>query len=71
MLSRRPSIDVNERDYGYNTPLHYILKKDRPEKCGLIMVLLQTGRVDIDALDEDDNTPLHIAASVSQRLYLS
>ena len=28
------------------------------------MAILQTGRVDVNAQDIDDNTPLHIAAEV-------
>ena len=65
-LKNNPTIDVNERDPSFNTPLHYILKKGRPERYGLLMALMLTGRVDVNALDAEENTPLHIAAQVSK-----
>lgn len=60
------SIDPNGRDDDYCTPIHYYVMKPRKSRHSLLKKCLQSGRsFDLNALNMDDNTPLHEAAKVS------
>lgn len=65
MLSH-PEIDPNMRDKFKDTPLHTFVRKAKAFKNSeRLIALLSCGKkINIDEIDGDDNTALHLAVKV-------
>ena len=60
-----PLVDVNNRNVHEDAPIHEYIRRRQSNSVELLVTLLSCGKnVDIDILDANDNTPLHLAAEV-------
>jgi ankyrin repeat protein len=65
-MLKHPLVDPDSRNELGDTPLHTYIRKAYSNRFKLLFSLLSCNRkVDIDAYDSDENTPLHIAVRVS------
>ena len=60
-----PLVDVNNRNVHKDAPIHEYIRRGQSNSVELLVTLLSSGKnVDVNILDANDNTPLHLAAEV-------